>query len=118
MPGGLFCAAFLTHALRLNKLPDSAEASAAAASSGSESAITRPWAVEWKVLVMDQQSRAVLCHLMPVSELRRLGATLHLSLEAHREAVAGVPAVYIAAVSTFNLLITVVTREGIGAAGG
>lgn len=48
---------------------------------------------------MDQQSRAVLCHLMPVSELRRLGATLHLSLEAHREAVAGVSAVYIACVS-------------------
>jgi hypothetical protein len=86
-------AAFVTHALRFNKLPDGADSSSAAGGKASE------WTAEWKILVLDASSRRVLAHLFPVSELRKMGATLHLSLEAHRDEIPGVPAVYMITVS-------------------
>ena len=92
-------AAFALHALRFNELGDGEHAAAGApARPGGGSAAGAPWAVAWKVLVMDTQSRHVLSHLFPAAELRRLGATLHLALDSAREPVPGVPAVYVAEV--------------------
>ncbi|KAA0157928.1 hypothetical protein FNF31_05656 [Cafeteria roenbergensis] len=89
--------AFALHALRFNELGDGEHAAAGApARPGGGSAAGAPWAVAWKVLVMDTQSRHVLSHLFPAAELRRLGATLHLALDSAREPVPGVPAVYVA----------------------
>jgi hypothetical protein len=49
----------------------------------------------YKVLVLDKFCRDVIAPLLRVSELRRHGVTLHLALEAERQAIADVPAVYL-----------------------
>ena len=92
-------AAFVLHALRFNKLPSEDGGAGAAQAVGSATGAGNPFSMQWKVLVMDSACRSVLSHLLTVVELRRLGATLHLALESRREAVAGVPAVYLVEVS-------------------
>jgi hypothetical protein len=49
----------------------------------------------YKVLVLDKFCRDVVAPLLRVAELRRHGVTLHLALEAERQAIADVPAVYL-----------------------
>ena len=48
----------------------------------------------WKVLIYDQFCSDVLSPLLTVSELRRLGITLHLPITARRDAVRDTPAIY------------------------
>ena len=52
------------------------------------------WSDEWKVLILDQFSRNVISPVLTVGDLRRLGVTLTLSLEAKRDPIPDVPAVY------------------------
>lgn len=49
----------------------------------------------YKVLVLDKFSRDVVAPLLRVAELRRHGVTLHLALEAERQPIPDVPAVYL-----------------------
>ena len=52
------------------------------------------WSDEWKVLLLDAHTRAVISPLLTVRELRAMGVTLHLSLEAPRDPIPDVSAVY------------------------
>ncbi|KAI8474656.1 MAG: SM/Sec1-family protein [Monoraphidium minutum] len=49
----------------------------------------------YKVLVLDKPCRDIIAPLLRVSDLRRAGVTLHLALEAERQPIADVPAVYL-----------------------
>jgi hypothetical protein len=53
------------------------------------------WSDEWKVLLLDAHTRAVVSPLLTVRELRAMGVTLHLSLEAPRDPIPDVSAVYV-----------------------
>lgn len=50
--------------------------------------------LQWKVLVYDRKCRDIISPLLNVSKLRKRGVTLHLLLEADREDIPDVPAVY------------------------
>jgi sec1 family domain-containing protein 1 len=52
------------------------------------------WSSDWKVLVYDSFCRDVIAPLFNVAELRRQGVTLHLMLDAARDSIPDVPAVY------------------------
>ena len=52
------------------------------------------WSEEWKVLLLDSHTRAIISPLLTVKELRSLGVTLHLSLESPRDPIPDVSAVY------------------------
>jgi len=52
------------------------------------------WHDPWKVLVYDSFCRDVISPLLKVGDLRKRGVTLHLLLDAEREQIADVPAVY------------------------
>ncbi|KAK4537742.1 hypothetical protein CDCA_CDCA14G3767 [Cyanidium caldarium] len=49
----------------------------------------------WKVVVFDGDGRDVLAPLFKVSDLRKHGITLHLSLHTERQPIPDVPAVYL-----------------------
>jgi hypothetical protein len=49
---------------------------------------------EWKVLVYDNAGSEVISPLLSVGDLRKLGVTLHMKLDAPREAIPDVAAVY------------------------
>jgi hypothetical protein len=53
------------------------------------------WSEEWKVLLLDSHTRAIVSPLLTVRELRALGVTLHLALEAPRDPIPDVSAVYL-----------------------
>lgn len=48
----------------------------------------------WKVLVLDQRSQDVLATTLRVQDLRALGVTLHMQLNADRPPLPDVPAIY------------------------
>lgn len=48
----------------------------------------------WKVLVLDQRSQDVLATTLRVQDLRTLGVTLHMQLNADRPPLSDVPAIY------------------------
>ncbi|KAI6183378.1 Suppressor of ypt1 [Aphelenchoides bicaudatus] len=48
----------------------------------------------WKLLVLDKYGQDIISPLIPVKQLRELGVTLHLLLNAKRETLPDVPAVY------------------------
>ncbi|KAJ8612833.1 hypothetical protein CTAYLR_002068 [Chrysophaeum taylorii] len=50
---------------------------------------------DWKVLILDQTCRDMLSPLLSVNELRRLGVTLHLSLDGERDPLQDAVAVYL-----------------------
>jgi sec1 family domain-containing protein 1 len=52
------------------------------------------WSSDWKVLVYDAFGRDVIAPLFNVAELRRQGVTLHLMLDAARDGIPDVPAIY------------------------
>ncbi|EDQ88702.1 uncharacterized protein MONBRDRAFT_32644 [Monosiga brevicollis MX1] len=54
----------------------------------------RSFMPDWKVLIYDRIGMKILAPLLNVSELRDLGVTLHVSIEASREPIHDVPAVY------------------------
>ena len=49
---------------------------------------------EWKILIYDQHGQDIISPLMSVADLRDLGVTLYLPLNANRDAIPDVPAVY------------------------
>ncbi|PLW56630.1 hypothetical protein PCANC_05150 [Puccinia coronata f. sp. avenae] len=49
----------------------------------------------WKVLVLDKQAQDVLATTLRVQDLRELGVTLHMQLNADRPPLPDVPAVYL-----------------------
>jgi hypothetical protein len=52
------------------------------------------WSDEWKVLLYDAATRAIISPLLSVRELRAMGVTLHLSIDAPRDPIPDVSAVY------------------------
>lgn len=48
----------------------------------------------WKILIYDKQTRDVVAPILSVSELRKVGVTLHLQIDSKRYAVPDVPAIY------------------------
>ena len=48
----------------------------------------------YKVLVLDRETKDILAPLLHVNELRRHGVTLHMLLDAERQPIPDVPAVY------------------------
>jgi hypothetical protein len=81
---------------------DAAAASASAADAddggadgaGGAAAGAAAWSDDWKVLVLDAETRAIVAPLLSVGELRSLAVTLHLALEAPRDRLPDVSAVY------------------------
>lgn len=57
----------------------------------------------WKVLIYDGSGRDILAPLLPVSELRSAGVTLHMLLHASRHPIPDVPAVYFIRPTRANL---------------
>jgi len=62
-------------------------------------------APSWKVLVYDSIGQSILAPIFSVKELREAGVTLHLTLDAVRDPVPDVPAVYFCLPSDENLQI-------------
>ena len=54
----------------------------------------RTWHDPWKVLVYDAYCRDIISPLLNVGDLRKQGITLHLLLDAEREVISDVPAIY------------------------
>eukprot|EP00798_Chlamydomonas_sp_ICE-L_P019994 gene19994-26707_t len=57
----------------------------------------------YKVLVLDRFGKDLIAPLLRVNELRRHGVTLHLLLEAERQAIPDVPAIYLVQPSPANM---------------
>lgn len=57
----------------------------------------------WKVLVYDERGQTILAPLLKVADLRRLGISLHLRLEAARLPVPDVTAVYFMRATSENI---------------
>jgi Sec1 family len=53
------------------------------------------WSDDWKVLLYDAYTKAILSPLLTVAELRACGVTLHLPLESPRDSIPDVSAVYL-----------------------
>ncbi|KAG1665641.1 hypothetical protein FOA52_011235 [Chlamydomonas sp. UWO 241] len=67
----------------------------------------------YKVLVLDRFTKNVIAPLLRVSDLRKQGVTLHLLIEADRQPIADVPAIYLVQPDAAN-----VERIGADAAAG
>ena len=87
----------VTRMLRLNQ-PDPSSSLSLSTSSSSSSSSSSPFdplqSGGWKVLIYDQFGSDILSPLLSVSELRKLGITLHLLITAKRDAVRDTPAIY------------------------
>jgi len=60
---------------------------------------------QWKVLIYDKPCRSIISPILSVSQLRSRGVTLHLLLDAEREPIPDVPAVYFVEPTSANLAI-------------
>ncbi|KAJ8907169.1 hypothetical protein NDN08_003651 [Rhodosorus marinus] len=58
---------------------------------------------KWKILVYDANGRDLLATLAKVSDLRKLGVTLHMMLDSSRQPIPDVPAVYLCCPTQENL---------------
>jgi len=56
----------------------------------------------YKVLILDRFTKDVVAPLLRLNDLRRNGVTLHLMLEAERQPIPDVPAVYLVTPSVFT----------------
>ncbi len=59
----------------------------------------------WKILIYDKPCRSIISPLLSVSQLRSRGVTLHLLINAEREPIPDVPAVYFVEPTRANLSI-------------
>ncbi|ORM40708.1 Protein sly1 [Babesia sp. Xinjiang] len=59
----------------------------------------------WKVLIYDDEARALLSPMLKVGELRNLGVTLNMPITDRREALPGVDAVYLVGPTKANMEI-------------
>jgi hypothetical protein len=69
----------------------------------STAAASRDASELYKILVMDRFCKDVIAPLLRVSELRKQGVTLHLMLEAERQHVPDVPAIYFVQATPSNI---------------
>lgn len=77
-------------------------------------ASNRPDDETFKVLILDRYTKDVLAPLLRVNDLRKHGVTLHLMIEADRQPIPDVPAVYFVTESDANVdRIAVDAREGL-----
>ncbi|TYZ68314.1 hypothetical protein PybrP1_006755 [[Pythium] brassicae (nom. inval.)] len=61
------------------------------------------WGEQWKVLVYDRFCRDIISPILKLHELRRKGVTLHMLLDAERDAIPDVPAIYFVEPTPANL---------------
>lgn len=52
------------------------------------------WGNQWKVLVYDRFCRDIISPILKLHELRKKGVTLHMLIDAERDAIPDVPAIY------------------------
>jgi hypothetical protein len=60
---------------------------------------------QWKILIYDAACRSIISPIMSVQQLRRRGVTLHLLLNAEREPIPDVPAIYFCRPTKENLAV-------------
>lgn len=60
---------------------------------------------QWKILIYDAACRSIISPILSVQQLRKRGVTLHLLLNADREAIPDVPAVYFVRPTKENLAL-------------
>lgn len=60
---------------------------------------------QWKILIYDAACRSIISPILSVQQLRRRGVTLHLLLNAEREPIPDVPAIYFCRPTKENLAI-------------
>jgi sec1 family domain-containing protein 1 len=60
---------------------------------------------QWKILIYDTECRSIISPILSVQQLRRRGVTLHLLLNAEREAIPDVPAIYFCRPTKENLAV-------------
>lgn len=75
----------------------------ASTSNGTSSVSRDPGGEVYKILILDRFSKDVIAPLLRVNDLRNQGVTLHLMLEADRQAIADVPAVYLVQPTAANI---------------
>lgn len=61
------------------------------------------WSDEWKVLIYDAETRAIISPLLTVNDLRSLGVTLHLNIDAPRDLIPDVAALYFVRPTPMNV---------------
>ena len=61
---------------------------------GNDAFHSSSWSDDWKVLILDNDTRSIIAPLLSVGELRSLAVTLHLTIDAPRDALPDVSAVY------------------------
>lgn len=113
--GGICVKSLQCNALtRMLSLSTSASSASASSFSSSVVDLSQLGGVGWKVLIYDTVGQEILSPLLTVSELRKLGITLHMSLKSKREKIPDVPAVYFIAPTLENLeRVAKDTREGL-----
>ena len=84
----------ITRMLRLHQPEPLSSSSASTSASASPPSFDPLTSGGWKVLIYDQLGSDILSPLLSVSELRRLGITLHISIKQKRDAVPDTPAIY------------------------
>jgi len=57
----------------------------------------------YKVLVLDRYTKDIIAPLLRVSDLRKHGVTLHLSIDTERQAIPDVPSIYLVQPSASNI---------------
>jgi hypothetical protein len=62
------------------------------------------WQENWKILIYDNFCRDMISTLFKVADLRKHGVTLHLHIDADRQQVQDVSAVYFVTPTTSNVL--------------
>jgi hypothetical protein len=81
-------------ALQYHQLSRLFRSDSSSPSSSEPSESSNLWFGQWKLLIYDEDGQAILSPLFNVSDLRRLGVTLHLNLNSQRENIPDVPAIY------------------------
>ncbi|KAI9920998.1 hypothetical protein PsorP6_000904 [Peronosclerospora sorghi] len=61
------------------------------------------WGDQWKVLIYDKFCRDIISPILKLHELRKKGVTLHMLIDAERDAIPDVPAIYFVEPTRENL---------------
>ncbi|RYG41227.1 hypothetical protein EON68_03325, partial [archaeon] len=69
-------------------------AAAAGVLAAGDVSLPMAWSHDWKVLIYDTATRAIVSPLLTVQELHACGVTLHMALESPRDSIPDVAAIY------------------------
>jgi hypothetical protein len=71
------------------------------------------WGEQWKVLIYDRLGRDIISPILKLHELRKKGVTLHMLIDAERDAIPDVPAIYFVEPTPHNIeqIITDCSKE-------